>query len=70
MLWRFLLLVMKSVWICTKFDESAELPSQTTAHAVALTLGMLALYPEEQQSVYQQIQEYTVDGLLVSVGSR
>ena len=42
--------------------------AQTTAHAVALTLGMLALYPEEQQSVYQQIQEYTFDGLLVSVG--
>lgn len=30
---------------------------ETTAHSVAFTLGLLALYPEEQRKVVDQIQE-------------
>ena len=30
---------------------------ETTAHSVAFTLGLLAIYPEEQRKVVEQIQE-------------
>ncbi|CUA72779.1 hypothetical protein RSOLAG22IIIB_05039 [Rhizoctonia solani] len=34
---------------------------ETTAHSVAFTLGLLALYPEEQRKVVEQIQELQQD---------
>ena len=38
--------------------------SQTTAHTLAFTLGLLALYPDEEEKLYQEIKSVLADGRL------
>ncbi|KAL6301428.1 cytochrome P450 [Sparassis latifolia] len=35
---------------------------ETTAHSLAFTFGLLALYPDEQEKYYQHLKEYLADG--------
>ena len=37
---------------------------QTTAHTLAFTLGLLALYPDEEEKLYQGIKSVLADGRL------
>lgn len=36
--------------------------AQTTAHSLAFTLGLLAIYQEEQEKVYQECMSVVSDG--------
>lgn len=36
--------------------------TKTTAHTLAFTFGLLALYPDEQEKLFQQIKEVLADG--------
>jgi cytochrome P450 len=39
-------------------------PLQTTAHALGIAFGLLALYPDEQEKLYQHIISVLPDGRL------
>ena len=36
--------------------------TKTTAHTLAFTFGLLALYPDEQEKLFQHIKEVLADG--------
>ncbi|KAF9049846.1 cytochrome P450 [Panaeolus papilionaceus] len=43
-------------------DGSALTEDETTAHTLSFTFGLLALYPDEQEKLYQHIKSVLIDG--------
>lgn len=55
---------MKSVFLHYHRSVALTAKSKTTAHTLCFTLGLLALYPDQQEILYQKIMEVLPDGRL------
>lgn len=54
-------MVSRSFEVCIEADMDLLLLLETTANTLAATLALLALYPEEQEWVYQSIKKHIGD---------
>lgn len=49
---------------CSKWKELSMIGFKTTAHTLCFVLGFLALYPNQQDNLYNHIKSVMPDGVI------